>query len=95
MGSKLIHFVSITDSFIMLIQNCWNLYLACKQQQVYGPVNYQCFRETEPRAALEPGTAVLRDRRVERSTTLPPGKESCKSDYYLRNSENYCHYVYE
>ena len=31
------------------MQNYWNLYLACKQQQLYGPVNYRGFRETGPR----------------------------------------------
>ena len=30
------------------MQNYWNLYLACKQQQLYGPVNYRDFRETDP-----------------------------------------------
>ena len=30
------------------MQNYWNFYLACKQQQLYGPVNYQDFRETGP-----------------------------------------------
>ena len=30
------------------MQNYWNLYLACKQQQLYGPVNYRDFRETGP-----------------------------------------------
>ena len=30
------------------MQNYWNLYLACKQQQPYGPVNYRDFRETGP-----------------------------------------------
>ena len=27
------------------MQNYWNLYLACKQQQLYGAVNYRDFRE--------------------------------------------------
>ena len=31
------------------MQNYWNLYVACKQQQLYGPVNYRDFRETGPR----------------------------------------------
>ena len=31
------------------MQNSWNLYLACKQKQLYGPVNYRGFRETGPR----------------------------------------------
>ena len=30
------------------MQNYWNLYLACKQQQLYGPVNYRDFWETVP-----------------------------------------------
>ena len=30
------------------MQNYWNLYLACKQQQLCGPVNYRDFRETGP-----------------------------------------------
>ena len=34
------------------MQNYWNLYLACKQQQLYGPVNYRHFRETGPRFFL-------------------------------------------
>ena len=33
------------------MQNYWNLYLACKQQQLYGPVSYRDFRETGPWAA--------------------------------------------
>ena len=28
------------------MQNYWNLYLACRQHQVYAPVNYRDFRET-------------------------------------------------
>ena len=28
------------------MQKYWNLYVACKQQQLYGPVNYRGFRET-------------------------------------------------
>ena len=31
------------------MQTYWKLYLACKQQQLYGPVNYRDFRETGPR----------------------------------------------
>ena len=34
------------------MQNYWNFYLACKQQQLYGPVNYRDFRETGPRYPL-------------------------------------------
>ena len=30
------------------MQNYWNVYLSCKQQQLYWPVNYQDFRETGP-----------------------------------------------
>ena len=30
------------------MQNYWNLYLVCKQQQLYGPVNYRVFPETGP-----------------------------------------------
>ena len=30
------------------MQKYCNLYLACKQQQLYGPVNYRDFRETVP-----------------------------------------------
>ena len=30
------------------MQNYWNLYLACKQQQLYGPVNCRDFWETVP-----------------------------------------------
>ena len=40
------------------MQNYWNLYLACKQQQLYGPVNYSDLRETGPRA-LERGWVPL------------------------------------
>ena len=32
------------------MQNYWNLYLARKQQQLYGPVNYRDFRETGPKS---------------------------------------------
>ena len=32
------------------MQNYWNCHLVCKQQQLYGPVNYRDFRETDPRA---------------------------------------------
>ena len=31
------------------MQNYWNFYLSCKQQQLYGPVNNRDFRETGPR----------------------------------------------
>ena len=31
------------------MQNYWNRYVACKQQQqLYSPVNYRYFRETGP-----------------------------------------------
>ena len=30
------------------MQKYWNFYLACKQQQFCGPVNYRDFRETGP-----------------------------------------------
>ena len=33
------------------MQNYWNLYLACKQQQLYGPVNFRGFPEIGPRSA--------------------------------------------
>ena len=32
------------------MQNHWNLYVACKQQQLYGSVNYRDFRETGPKS---------------------------------------------
>ena len=45
------------------MQNYWNLYLACKQQQLYGPVNYRDFRETDPWTAnahpLRPPQTIL------------------------------------
>ena len=34
------------------MQNYLNLYLAWKQQQLYGSLNYRDFRETDPRANL-------------------------------------------
>ena len=48
LACKLLHFVSLTVSFLVLAQNCWNLYLSCKPKQLYGPVNYRDFRETSP-----------------------------------------------
>ena len=36
------------------MQKYCNLYLACKQQQLYGPVNYRDFRETGPRFQFFP-----------------------------------------
>ena len=30
------------------MKNYWNFYLSCKQQQLYGPVNYRDFQETGP-----------------------------------------------
>ena len=30
------------------IKSCWNFYLACKQQQLYGPVNYRNLEKRAP-----------------------------------------------
>ena len=49
LNSKLLQFVSLTDSFIMLHANYWNLDLKGKRGQLTGPVNYRDFRETGPR----------------------------------------------
>ena len=49
------------------MQNCWNLYLAGKQQQLYGPVNYRDFRETGPCSVK---TLLLRKRQQRKSTLL-------------------------
>ena len=54
------------------MQNHWNLYLACRQQQLYGPVNYRDFWETVPC----PGR--LRDGRL--SKCRPRG---CSPNYSL------------
>ena len=34
------------------MQNYWNLYLACKQQELYGPVNYRDFEKRAPGSLL-------------------------------------------
>ena len=34
------------------MQNYWNFYLACKQLQLYGTVNFRAFRETGPKTGL-------------------------------------------
>ena len=49
LGSKLLHFVSLTDGFILLDAKLLKPLSCWKQQQLYQPVDYQDFRKTAPR----------------------------------------------
>ena len=49
LASKLLHFVSLTDGFILLDAKLLKPLSCWKQQQLYQPVDYQDFRKTAPR----------------------------------------------
>ena len=49
LASKLLHFVSSTDGFILLDAKLLKPSSYWKQQQLYQPVDYQDFRKTAPR----------------------------------------------
>ena len=48
LASKLLHFVSLTDSFIMLDAKLLKPRSLIKRRQLTGPVNCRNFRETSP-----------------------------------------------
>ena len=48
LARKILHFVPLTDNFIMLDAKLLKLHLAC-EQQLYGPVTKGDFRETSLR----------------------------------------------
>ena len=76
-------------------QNYWNLWLACKPKQLYGPVNYRDFRETSPRSENRCGNwhfLIWNRVRAWRTGCIPPSKNlrgvprpeyivSCKSRF--------------
>ena len=63
------------------MQNYWNLYLACKQQQLYGPVNYPDFRETGHQTAVHVVSIFMAAEKKERSKQMLfiPGERTCKT----------------
>ena len=59
------------------MQNYWNLRLACKQQQLYGPVNYRDFRDTGPwalKASLK--TSVLAASKIDSGSSFHSWEKS-------------------
>ena len=44
-NSPTVHFVLLTDTVWLLHQ--WNLFLGCKQQQLFGPVYMYCWNSQE------------------------------------------------
>ena len=50
LASKQLHFVSLTDSFIMLDGKLLKPPSLCRRRQLTGPVNYLDFRETGSRS---------------------------------------------
>ena len=58
------------------MQNYWNLYLACKQQQPYWPVNYRGFRKKRPIPLPLAASLLARDRAFARDSLRSPKLDS-------------------